>query len=146
MQCKHCGAEVGIEYRLCPYCRCELEYPTQQNNVPPTIIVQNVIDPNSIPRQNQGYVNPPYQYNNQAYNNGISYPNQGMMCSHKSKLVALLLALFLGFWGIHRFYAGKIFTGIIWLLTGGFFFIGWLYDIIKIASGTFKDGNNMPIK
>lgn len=146
MQCKHCGAEVGSEYRLCPYCKCELEYPTQQNNVPPTIIVQNVIDPNSLQRQNQGYVNPTYPYNNQPYNNGISYQNQGITYSHKSRAVALVLALFLGFWGIHRFYAGKILTGIIWLLTGGFFFIGWIYDIIKIASGTFKDGNNMPIK
>ena len=30
MECKHCGAEVGEEYRLCPYCRSELEYPKQK--------------------------------------------------------------------------------------------------------------------
>ena len=40
-----------------------------------------------------------------------------------------ILLTFLGVFGVHRFYMGKICTGIIWLLTGGFFFIGYLYDM-----------------
>ena len=59
--------------------------------------------------------------------------------SSKSRLVALLLCVFLGYLGIHRFYAGKIGTGILWLLTGGIFGIGALVDLILIACGTFKD-------
>ena len=42
--------------------------------------------------------------------------------------VAWILLTFLGFLGIHRMYMGKWITGILYLLTGGFFFIGWIYD------------------
>lgn len=48
--------------------------------------------------------------------------------------VAWILQTFLGFFGIHRFYLGKIWTGILWLLTGGLFGIGWLYDFCTLNS------------
>jgi TM2 domain-containing membrane protein YozV len=57
----------------------------------------------------------------------------------KSKITALLLCIFLGGLGVHRFYVGKIGTGIVWLLTGGVFGIGWIVDIVMIAVGKFKD-------
>jgi len=57
----------------------------------------------------------------------------------KSWITALLLCLFLGELGIHRFYIGKVGTGILWLLTGGVFGIGWLVDLIKIAVNKFTD-------
>jgi TM2 domain-containing membrane protein YozV len=43
--------------------------------------------------------------------------------------VAWLLLSFLGPFGIHRFYMGKWVTGLVWLATGGLFFVGWLYDL-----------------
>jgi TM2 domain-containing membrane protein YozV len=42
--------------------------------------------------------------------------------------VAWILLTFLGVLGVHRFYMGKWFTGILYLLTGGLFLIGYIYD------------------
>lgn len=42
--------------------------------------------------------------------------------------VAWLLQTFLGIFGIHRIYQGKIWTAILWFFTGGLFLVGWLYD------------------
>jgi len=65
----------------------------------------------------------------------------GQKISKKSWLVTLLLCLFTNCG--HRFYVGKIGTGIIWLFTGGGCFIGLILDFIKICRGEFtdKDGN-----
>lgn len=59
--------------------------------------------------------------------------------SGKSRLVAALLCFFLGELGIHRFYVGKVGTGILWLFTAGLFGIGWIVDFILILVGAFKD-------
>jgi len=42
--------------------------------------------------------------------------------------VAWVLQTFLGYLGIHRFYMGKIWTGLLFMCTGGLFFIGYVYD------------------
>lgn len=42
--------------------------------------------------------------------------------------VAWVLLTFLGVFGLHRMYMGKWLTGILWLVTGGFFLIGLIYD------------------
>lgn len=46
--------------------------------------------------------------------------------------VAWLLHIFLGIFGIHRFYMGKVLTGILWLVTGGLFGIGYIYDTLTL--------------
>ncbi len=62
------------------------------------------------------------------------------MRSPKSWGVTLALCIFLGVLGVHRFYVGKIGTGIIWLLTGGLLGMGWMFDFVMIAFGRFTDG------
>lgn len=47
---------------------------------------------------------------------------------HKDYTLAWILLTFLGLFGVHRFYLGKILTGLLWLVTGGFFTLGYLYD------------------
>ena len=42
--------------------------------------------------------------------------------------VSWILLTFLGLFGVHRFYMGKWLTGLIYLLTGGLFFLGYLWD------------------
>ena len=65
--------------------------------------------------------------------------------SEKSKTTDLLLCIFLGTLGIHRFYEGKIGTGILWLCTLGVFGIGWIVDIVMIVTNRAKDKYGLPI-
>ena len=59
--------------------------------------------------------------------------------SEKKRFPTFVLCLFLGGLGIHRFYAGKVGTGILWLFSFGAFGIGAFVDLIMILSGSFKD-------
>ena len=65
--------------------------------------------------------------------------------SPKSRLVVLLLCVFLGGLGVHRFYVGKIGTGILQLLTLGGLGIWALIDLIMIIVGSFTDADGLVI-
>jgi TM2 domain-containing membrane protein YozV len=52
----------------------------------------------------------------------------------KDVALAYVLWFFLGIFGAHRFYLGKVGTGILFLLTGGIFAIGWIVDAFTLAS------------
>jgi hypothetical protein len=59
--------------------------------------------------------------------------------SDKSRGIAFILALVLGVFGAHRFYVGKVGTGLLMVVTIGGLGIWYLYDVIMVASGSFKD-------
>lgn len=59
--------------------------------------------------------------------------------SRKSRIIAFLLCFFFGLLGVHRFYVGKVGTGVLWLLTSGLFGIGALIDLFLIIFGGFRD-------
>ncbi|AIV03756.1 TM2 domain protein [Candidatus Malacoplasma girerdii] len=61
-------------------------------------------------------------------------------------IVTLLLAFFLGFLGIDRFYNGRVLLGILKLFTGGIFAIGWIVDIILAIFGCQRDANGKYVR
>lgn len=66
--------------------------------------------------------------------------------SEKNYIVMILLCFFLGSLGIHRFYVGKIGTGILMIITLGGLGIWALIDFIMIIIGKFKDKEGKEIK
>lgn len=63
----------------------------------------------------------------------------------KKKTTTFLLCLFLGPYGVHRYYVGKIGTGILYTCTCGLLGIGWLVDLVAILTGRFTDKYGRPL-
>lgn len=66
--------------------------------------------------------------------------------SNKDWLTTLLLCIFLGYLGIHRFYTGNTVIGIAQLCTGGGCGIWWIIDAIMLVTGNYKDGEGKIVK
>jgi hypothetical protein len=66
--------------------------------------------------------------------------------SDKEYLVALLFSIFLGYFGVERFYLGNVGIGIGKLLTLGGCGIWYLIDIILIATRSSNDSAGLPLK
>ncbi len=129
--CSSCGRGIDDDTTYCPHCGAV------QDAKP-----QNKKSKNSGATFQQPPVNenPPPTYVN-VHNTYVdnNYP-------YKSVAVCAILCLFLGGLGIHRFYVGKIGTGILYLCSGGLFGIGWIVDLIMILTGSFRDKAGMPLK
>jgi len=66
--------------------------------------------------------------------------------SEKKNLVVFLLCFFFGYMGVHRFYVGKIGTGLIQFFTFGGFGIWWFIDLVIVLCGGFTDKEGKEIK
>ena len=101
--CKHCGQIIPEDAVICTHCGRQVEELRSAAAAQPIII-----------------------NNNNNNNIAVGVPTG----RKKNKWVALILCFFFGYLGVHRFYEGKIGTGILWLCTLGFFGIGDLIDFI----------------
>jgi TM2 domain-containing membrane protein YozV len=66
--------------------------------------------------------------------------------SKRSRGVALGLCFFGGIFGLHRFYVEKPKTAVAMILTFGGMGIWWLYDLVLIAAGEFRDAEDLPVR
>jgi len=122
--CRNCGFEMPDTENFCGQCGSAVY--AQQQYAP----------------QPAQYAPPAGQYQQPMY-----YAGQPQIAqySNKDTTTTMLLCLFLGIWGVHRFYVGKIGSGIVYFLTAGVFGIGSLIDMFSIAFGSFfdKKGNKL---
>lgn len=104
--CKFCGQQIPMEAVLCVKCGRQVEQLQGAQNITPQVVINNTQQAPVIVRGG----------------------------TPKNKWVAFVLAFFIGYLGAHRFYEGKIGTGLLWFFTGGLFGIGWLVDWITILT------------
>lgn len=122
MTCERCGASNAPDRPSCAYCGSYLPVKVQREEQRPLVV--NVYQAAPVPDSNAAAV---------------------PLTSLKSRWVALLLCWFFGGLGVHRFYVGKIGTGILYLLTLGFFGIGVFVDFLVILFGGFRDKDGLKL-
>jgi len=142
--CSGCGSINTIPQggtSKCEYCGITLVSNKPLTTQIPIIESQPVVTTSlSQPINVHETVNSPTPYVFQPYYSQASFSSQ------RKKSVALILCIFLGFFGGHMFYVGRVGLGILYLFTAGLFFVGIIVDLLKILSGTFKDSNGSLIK
>ena len=118
MRCPHCGWENPNGNHHCGSCGAALPV--------------------------NGFYQQPYSSYNPCPSPISPMPVSPVSPSHR--WVAFVLCFFFGILGIHRFYVGKVGTGLLYLFTGGLCGIGWLIDLIMTACGSFTDKAGLPLK
>lgn len=109
--CRFCGEKIAADSVVCTKCGRQVEDMSSKN---PNIVINN---------SSSASASSTASASNSNYIRG----------KRKDKWVALILCIFLGFFGAHKFYEGKTGMGILYLLTMGLFGIGWIIDIVSIA-------------
>lgn len=120
LYCPRCGVKKGQREKVCP--KCGNHYFTNA--------CANCGYKDQSPENAQQPV-----YNEPVTEHYTFYDTFYVQKKRKRNLVPLLLCIFLGVFGAHKFYEGKFGMGILYLFTAGLFHIGWIYDIIVLAKG-----------
>jgi len=133
MVCSKCG-KISTEGYFCTKCGSPL-YAQQ------SVLHQNNLSINSV-----RYA-PNYQQSHMS-DNQVQYT---AITSNKSKVKAKSLCLwglfiFFPIAGLHRFYVGKIGSGLLYLLTAGLCGIGTIYDLYRLSLGMFTDNVGQPLR
>lgn len=111
--CKYCGSQIPKDAVLCVHCGRQVE---DLNKGAQAVQSPNIVINNQNTNTNTAAVN----------------INAAALKKEKNKWVAILLCLFLGAFGGHKFYEGKIGMGVLYLFTLGLFGIGVLVDLIVL--------------
>ena len=126
-KCKSCGSKkyekIDDNTYRCAYCGCEesiLPDAEDRNKSGETAKMQDANDLNGHGEEEIKFFN--------KLNDKVVY-----------KIIMLLMVIFLGYLGIHKFLEKKIFLGILYIFTGGLFGIGWFIDIVVYASDLIKE-------
>jgi RNA polymerase subunit RPABC4/transcription elongation factor Spt4 len=141
MYCENCGKEISDDAKFCDHCGGSVSAPGQS---------APVVIPASTPAGQTVSAGPV------CPNCGKEVSRQARACpgcgqpilgdsSPKSQTVVVILAFFLGVFGIHRFYVGKNGTAILQLLTFGGLGIWAFIDFIIAACGAFTDSDGRKI-
>ena len=148
VSCTKCGAQYPADaQKVCINCRNRIIGSNTFCGVCGTsIIPQPIQQPMHQPQMM--YVQQPIQQQTPQVVNVHVAPQTVAVptISNKSRAVALILCILLGFWGAHLFYVGKVGRGILYLLTGGLFFVGIIVNFFTILCGYFRDRDGLPLK
>lgn len=144
MKCVNCGAYIEDSSKFCSYCGT----PNSQYVPKAHPAEQYQAQPQTQPEpQRQPVINVNI---NHSENQRVDYTRKEgkrtMYVSDKNRLVLLLLIIFVGGFGIHKFYSGKIGMGILYLFTFGIFGIGVIVDFFVALFGNPKDKYGYPIR
>lgn len=143
--CPHCGATLSIEQgerkAVCEYCDSVIYIPGETSES-----YGEEVKRGPGPDINRTET---YSYAGQtsgSYGSGNYAEGPGMRgVSPKSRTAVLLLCIFLGVFGVHRFYVGKVGTGLLYFFTVAFFGFGYIIDIVLIAAGSFRDSRGLRV-
>lgn len=67
-----------------------------------------------------------------AYTQAVANVQPTASKNQKNKWIAFFLCVFLGVYGVHKFYENKVGMGLLYLFTGGIFGVGWIIDCIVL--------------
>ena len=152
--CKNCGNVFGDHLAVCPSCGVPVEAASEEaKTVDAQPEVQQAQQPFQQAQQPYQQAQQPYQQAQQPYQQGYQQPyyNPNMaMNPPKSKMVAGLLGIFLGAWGVHNFYLGfsskAVIQIVVSICTCGIGGLWGLIEGIMILTGSINtDADGRPL-